>query len=207
MGPLSIQDRTIVRPEIVSELRSRNPDHLDSREITDIGCRAIHDTRTGKSPERSSNLIGDRVSSGDGPDSLDPNTSAKDRDAEHAFLPGQREREITMPCEYTQKTKYEAKPCQENVKKRKHDEKRKSRTVSTEYKARQDLDEGDADEAKFYNEYKRGELSIHGEDTYKKIKPDLKAINDFRNNTKDVNLHPTDQNREWKAPWSNSLHH
>ena len=108
----------------------------------------------------------------------------------------QREREITMPCEYTQKTKYEAKPCQEKVKKRKHDEKRKSRTVSTEYKARQDLDEGDADEAKVYNEYKRGELSIHGEDTYKKIKPDLKAINDFRNNTKDVNLHPTDQNRE-----------
>ena len=52
-------------------------------------------------------------------------------------------------------------------------------TVSTEYKARQDLDEGDADGTKHYNEYKRGELLIHGEDTYKKIKLDLKAIQEF----------------------------
>jgi len=72
------------------------------------------------------------------------------------------------------------------VKKRKHEthkqEKRKSgrnMTVSTEYKARQDLDEGDADGTKHYNEYKRGELLIHGEDTYKKIKLDLKAIQEF----------------------------
>ncbi len=56
-------------------------------------------------------------------------------------------------------------------------------TVSTEYKARQDLDEGDADGTKLHNEYKRGEFLIHGEDTYKKIKLDLKAINDVRNNT------------------------
>ena len=63
-------------------------------------------------------------------------------------------------------------PCQE--KKMKHEthkhEKRKSRRStagSTEYKARQDLDEGDADGTKLYNEYKRGELLVHGEDTYK----------------------------------------
>ena len=31
VGPLSIQDSTVVRPEIVSELRSRNTDHLDCR--------------------------------------------------------------------------------------------------------------------------------------------------------------------------------
>jgi len=61
------------------------------------------------------------------------------------------------------------------VKKRKHEahkhEKRKSRrnmTVSTEYKARQDLEKGDADGTKLYNEYNRGELLIHGGDTYKK---------------------------------------
>lgn len=40
-------------------------------------------------------------------------------------------------------------------------------TFSTEYKARQDLDEGDADVTKLYNEYRRGELLIHGENTYK----------------------------------------
>ncbi len=73
-------------------------------------------------------------------------------------------------------------PCQEKVKKRKHEaykqakrKSRRSRTVSTEYKARQDLDEGDANETKLYNEYKRGILLVHGEDTYEKIKLDLKA--------------------------------
>jgi len=54
----------------------------------------------------------------------------------------------------------------------------------TEYKARQDLDEGDADGTNLYNEYKTGEFLIHGEDTYKKINLDLKAINDFLNNTR-----------------------
>ncbi len=81
-------------------------------------------------------------------------------------------------------------PCQE--KKRKHEthtqEKRKSRrnTVgSTEYKARQDLDENDAGGTKLYNEYKRGELLIHGKDTYKKIKLDVRALNELLNNTKE----------------------
>jgi len=41
VAPLSIEDRTVVRPEIVCELRSRNTDHLDSREINDIECRAL----------------------------------------------------------------------------------------------------------------------------------------------------------------------
>ena len=89
VGPLSIQDRTVVISEIVSELRSRNTDHLDSTEINDIECRALamlrehsaparksrksskdkpcrqdgHDTRTEKSPERSSNLTDDLISS------------------------------------------------------------------------------------------------------------------------------------------------
>ena len=81
VGPLSIQDRTVVRPEIVSESRSRTTDHLDSREMNDVECRALamlrdhsllnptrnsrksnrskpcrrdgHDAKTGKSPERS----------------------------------------------------------------------------------------------------------------------------------------------------------
>jgi len=80
VGPLSREDRTVVRPEIVSEVRSKNTDHLDSREINDIECRALamlrdhtllnptrnsrksnkskpcrrdqHDTRTEKSPDR-----------------------------------------------------------------------------------------------------------------------------------------------------------
>ncbi len=88
------------------------------------------------------------------------------------------------------------------MKKRKHEahkqEKRKSRrniTVSTEYKARQDLDEGDADGTKLYNAYKRGELLIHGEDTYKKINLDMKAMNDFLNNTKECEPAPPNQTR------------
>ena len=115
-GPLSIQDRIVVRPEIVSELRSRNTDHLDSREINDIECRALamlrehsmlhparnsrksnknkpcrrdgHDTRTEKSPERSPNPTDDRLSSDDGPDSSDPDTSARAMDVEHTVSPG-----------------------------------------------------------------------------------------------------------------------
>jgi len=116
VGPLSIQDRTVVRPEIVSELRSRNTDHLDSREITDIECRALamlrehsmlhparnsrksnknkpcrrdgHDTRTETSPETSPNPTDDRLSSDDGPDSSDPDTSARGMDVEQTVSPG-----------------------------------------------------------------------------------------------------------------------
>ena len=116
VGPLSIQDRTVVRPEIVSELRSRNTDHLDSREINDIECRALamlrehsmlhparnsrksnknkpcrrdgHDTRTEKSPERSPNPTDDRLSSDDGPDSSGPDTSARGMDVEQTVSPG-----------------------------------------------------------------------------------------------------------------------
>ncbi|DBB13153.1 TPA: hypothetical protein ACH3X3_004907 [Trebouxia sp. C0006] len=110
-----MQDRTVVRPEMVSELRSINTDHLDSREVNDIECRALamlrdhsllptrnsrksnkskpcrqdeHDTRTGKPPERPSNLTDDRVSSDDGPDSPDPNTAAKTMDVEQIVSPG-----------------------------------------------------------------------------------------------------------------------
>lgn len=46
---------------------------------------------------------------------------------------------------------------------------------------RQDLDESDADGTKLYNECKRGELLIHGEDTCKKIKLNLKAMNEIFN--------------------------
>ena len=87
VGPLSIQDRINVRPERVSELRSRNTDHLDSRDVNDAlamlrdhsllnrtrnsrksnngkPCRRDgHDSRTEKSPERSSNVADDRISS------------------------------------------------------------------------------------------------------------------------------------------------
>ncbi len=218
MGPLSIQDRTVVRPEIVSELRSRNTDHLDSREINDIECRALamlreqsllnparnsrksnknkpcrregHDTRTEKSPERLSNLTGDRVSSDDRQDRSDPNTSAKGMDAEQTVLPG---RCITINRRSTRLSALQ--PCRE--KKRKHEthkhEKRKSRrntAGSTEYKARQDLDEGDADGTELYNEYKRGELFIHGEDIYKKIKLNLKAMNEILHNIKECEPAP-----------------
>jgi len=116
VGPLSIEDRTVVRPEIVSELRSRNTDHLDSREINDIECRALamlrdhsllnparnsresnkskpcrrdqHDTRTEKLPDGSSNLTDDRNSSDDGPDGLGPDTTAKDMDVAQTASPG-----------------------------------------------------------------------------------------------------------------------
>ena len=131
-----------------------------------------------------SNLTDIRNSSDDGPDSLDPNTTATDMDVEQTVSPGHA---ITPNRRSTRLSALQ--PCQEKVKKRKHEahkqEKRKSRrnmTVSTEYKARQDLDEGDADGTNLYNEYKTGELLIHGEDTYKKINLDLKAINDLLNN-------------------------
>ena len=172
VGPLSIQDRPVVRPEIVSELRSRNTYHLDSREINDIECRALamlrehsmlnparnnrksnknkpcrregHHIRTEKSLERSSNLTDDRISSDDGPDNLGPNISQRHGRGGNSFA---------WPCYYCQQTKYEAKrtAAMPKEKKRKHEtykqEKRKSRrnTAGTEYKARQDLDEGDAD--------------------------------------------------------------
>ena len=97
-------------------MRSRNTDHLDSREINDIECRALamlrehsmlhptrssrksnkhkpcrrdgHDTRTEKSPERSPNPTNDRLSSDDGPDSSDPDTSARGMDVEQTVSPG-----------------------------------------------------------------------------------------------------------------------
>jgi len=166
---------------------------LDSREINDIECRALamlkdhsllnparnsrksnkskpcrrdqHDTRTEKLPDRSSNLKDDRNSSDDGPYGLVPDTAAKNMDVAqtaspgHAIRPNRRSTRLSA-----------LQPCQEKVKKRKREahkqEKRKSRrsmTVSTEYKARQDLDEGDADGTKLKKEYKRGELLIHGE--------------------------------------------
>ena len=215
VGLLSIEDRIVVRPEIVSELRSRNTDHLDSREINDIECRALamlrdhtllnptrnsrkrnksmpcrrdqHDTRTERSPDRSSNLTGDRNSSDDGSNGPGPDRKAKCMDVERTAPPGHAVRPNRRSARLGA-----LQPCQEKVKRRKHEahkqEMRKSRrnmTVSTEYKARQDLDEGDADGTELYNEYKRGELLIHGEDTYKKDQTDIKAMNDFVNNTKE----------------------
>ena len=116
VGPLSIEDRIVVRPEIVSELRSRNTDHLDSREINDIECRGLamlrdhsllkparnsrksnkskpcrrdqHAARTEKLPDRSFNLTDDRKSSDDGSDGLDPDTTAKGMDVEQTAPPG-----------------------------------------------------------------------------------------------------------------------
>lgn len=94
--PLSIEDRNVVSPiQVVSEVRSRNTDYLDSREINDINvdCRALamlrdpsttnparnsrkssksnpcrrdrHDTVMEKLPDRSSNFTDDRNSSDD----------------------------------------------------------------------------------------------------------------------------------------------
>ncbi len=204
----------------MSELRSRNTDHLDSREINDIECRALamlrdhsllnparnsrksnkskpcrrdgHDTSMGKPPERSSNLTDDRISSDDGPDSLGTNTAAKDMDAEQTLSPGHAttlNRRSTMPREGEEE---EARDPQAGQK--------EEQTVSTEYKARQDLDEADADGTKLYNEYKRGELLVHGEDTYKNIKLDLKAINEFLNNTKECETAPPQSNSSVKSP-------
>ena len=162
----------------MSELRSGNTDHLESREINDIECRALamlreqdqsmlnstrnsrksnknkpcrregHDTRTEKSPERSFNLTDDRISSDDRQDKSESITSAKGMDAEQTVPPGRctalNRRSARLSA---------LQPFQE--KKRKHEthnqEKRKSRrntTGSTEYMARQDLDEGDADGTK-----------------------------------------------------------
>ena len=66
---------------------------------------------------------------------------------------------------------------------------------SNEYmndKARQDRD---ADGTKIYNEYKGGELLVHEEDTYKKIKLDLKAMNEILHNTKECEPAPPDRNQ------------
>lgn len=41
VGPLSIEDRTVVRPENGSDLGSRNTNQLDFREINDNECRAL----------------------------------------------------------------------------------------------------------------------------------------------------------------------
>ncbi len=41
-----------------------------------------------------------------------------------------------------------------------------------------------------YIEYKRGELSLHAEGNYTKIKLDLKAITDFLNNKKQIECEP-----------------
>jgi len=212
VGPLSIQDRTVVRPEIVSELRSRNTGHLDSREINDIECRALamlrehsmlhparnsrksnknkpcrqdgHDTRTTKPPERSSNFTDDRSSADDGPDSSDPDTSAKDMDTEQTVSPG---RCITLNRRSTRLSALQPREEEEvrDTHARKEEEQKKhGRQHRVQGKARP-LDEGDADGTKLYNEYRRGELLIHGQDTYKKIKLDLKAMNETPNNTKE----------------------
>ena len=116
IGPLSMEDRVVVRPEIVSELCSRNTDHLDSREINDIECKALamlrdhallnstrnnrknnmskpcrreqHDTRTEKSPGRSFNPTEDRDSSEDEPDGLGLNPTVTEMEVERTSLPG-----------------------------------------------------------------------------------------------------------------------
>ena len=128
--------------------------------------RGGHDTRTEKSLERLSNLTDDRSSYDDRQDSSDRNTSVKGMDAERLVPPV---RCITLNRRSTRLNALQ--PCQE--KKMKHkthkQEKSKSRKNTagrTEYKARQNLDEGDADGTKLYSEYKRGELLVQGEDTY-----------------------------------------
>ncbi len=67
------------------------------------------------------------------------------------------------------------------------------------------LDEGDADGTKLYNEYKRGELLIHGEHTYKKIKLDLRAMNELLNNTKESEHAPPRSNASVKSPMEQYL--
>ncbi len=41
LAPLSIDDRTVVRQEIVSKLRSRSTDNIDSRDLSDTECGAL----------------------------------------------------------------------------------------------------------------------------------------------------------------------
>ena len=69
----------------------------------------------------------------------------------------------------------------------------------------QDLDEGDANGTKLYNEYKRGELLIHGQDTYRKIKSDLKAMNEILNNTKESEHAPPRSSSSVKSPMEQYL--
>ena len=120
------------------------------------------------SPERSSNLTDDRISSDDGPDSLHPNTSAKDMDAEQAVSPGHSS---TLNRRSTRLSALQQ--CHEKVKKRKH---------------------------------QTHKQLIHGEDTYQKTKLDLKAINEFVNNTKECEPAPPIQ-VECEKPHGNTQHH
>ena len=96
----------------------------------------------------------------------------------------------------SQQTKYEARhalqPCQEKVKKRKH--KAHNEEEQEEHDSQHRV-QGDADGTKLHNEYKRGEFLIHGEDTYKKIRLDMKAITNFLTNTKEYEAAPPDQAR------------
>ncbi len=79
-----------------------NPARNSRKSNKNKPCRREgQDTRTEKSPERSSNLTDDRVSSDDRQDRSDPNTSAKGMDAEQIVPPGR--------CITLQQTKYEAK--------------------------------------------------------------------------------------------------
>jgi len=140
VGPLSIEDRTVVRPEIVSELRSRN---TDSREINDVECRALamlrdhsmliparnsrksnkskpcrrdrHNTTTEKLADGSSNLIGDRNSSDDGLDGVGPDAIAKGMEMEQTAPPGLAVRPNRRSTRLSA-----LQPCQSKVKKRKH---------------------------------------------------------------------------------------
>ena len=144
----------------MSELLSRNNDHLDSREINDIKCRALamlrdrsllnparnsrnsskskpcrrdqHDTRTEKLPDTSSHLTDDRNSSHDGPDGLGPDTTVKDMDVEQSASSGHAIRPNRRSA-----LRSVLQPCQERVKKRKQEadkqekRKRKSRRSMT----------------------------------------------------------------------------
>ncbi len=143
---------------------------------------------TEKSPGRSFNPTEDRDSSDDGPDGLGLNPTVTELEVERTSLPDYSRR----PNNRTTRLSTRQSIQQPSVKKRKHEggkqeqkkmRGRRSMKIDTEYKARQDLEESDADGTKLYSEYKRGELPIHGEDTYKKIKLDLKAINDFLDTT------------------------
>ena len=157
VGPLSKEDRVVVRPEIVSKLRvrSRDTDHFDSKEINDIECKALamlrdhtllnptrnnrrsnmskpcrreqHDTRTEMTPGRSFNSTEDRDSFEDEPDGLGLNPKVTEMEVERTSLPGY----LRRPNSRT--TKLRSMQRREGGKQKKM-KGRRSMTIDTEYK-------------------------------------------------------------------------
>jgi len=81
-----------------------NPTRNSRKSNKSMPCRrGQHDTRTEKSPDRSSNLTDDRNSSDDGSNGLGPDTTAKSMEQTappgHAVRPNRRSTRLSAPRE------------------------------------------------------------------------------------------------------------